>query len=143
MYSAHTQMVRPYPLTNAGRPNVGAEEMSERQMRPPPLNRDDRRRSQRGRRLPFDINPGLVKQVFRNLLSNAVKYMRRRGFAISEVDQTRGEGAPVLFIGDNGAGFNQQYADKRFGVFQRLQRAAVRFPPPPKHGRSPAEQCPG
>jgi light-regulated signal transduction histidine kinase (bacteriophytochrome) len=70
-----------------------------------------------------ECDPGLMKQVFANLLSNAVKYTRRREFTVIQVGHATVDGAPVIFIRDNGAGFNQQYADKLFGVFQRLHRA--------------------
>ena len=71
-----------------------------------------------------DCDPGLMKQVFVNLLSNAVKYTRRRELAVIQVDQIMMEsGAPAIFVRDNGAGFNQKYASKLFGVFQRLHRA--------------------
>jgi signal transduction histidine kinase len=70
-----------------------------------------------------ECDPGLIKQVFANLLSNAVKYTRRREIAVIEVGQVAGEGAPVLFVRDNGAGFDERYATKLFGVFQRLHRA--------------------
>jgi signal transduction histidine kinase len=68
-------------------------------------------------------DPGLMKQVFANLLSNAVKYTRRREKAVIEVGQVMLHGAPVVFIRDNGAGFDQQYVHKLFGVFQRLHPA--------------------
>jgi signal transduction histidine kinase len=71
---------------------------------------------------PLDCDPGLVKQVFANLLSNAVKYSRLRKIAIIEVGQVREQGAPVIFVRDNGAGFDERYATKLFGVFQRLHR---------------------
>jgi light-regulated signal transduction histidine kinase (bacteriophytochrome) len=70
-----------------------------------------------------DCDPGLMKQVFANLLSNAVKYTRPREQAVIEVGQITGEGEPAIFIRDNGAGFDQQYAHKLFGVFQRLHTA--------------------
>jgi signal transduction histidine kinase len=70
-----------------------------------------------------ECDPGLVKQVFANLLSNAVKYTRRRETAVVEVGQVEDEGVPVIFVRDNGAGFDQRYAGKLFGVFQRLHRA--------------------
>jgi signal transduction histidine kinase len=71
-----------------------------------------------------ECDPGLMKQVFMNLVSNAVKYSRRRESALIEVGLTIEEdGTPVIFIRDNGAGFDQRYADKLFGVFQRLHRA--------------------
>jgi light-regulated signal transduction histidine kinase (bacteriophytochrome) len=68
-------------------------------------------------------DPGLMKQVFANLVSNAIKYTRRREPAIIEVGQVVMESTPVIFVRDNGAGFDQRYADKLFGVFQRLHRA--------------------
>jgi signal transduction histidine kinase len=75
-------------------------------------------------RLPeVQCEPGLMKQVFANLLSNAVKYSRRREVAVIEVRKLEEQGSTVIFVRDNGAGFNQQYADKLFGVFQRLHRA--------------------
>jgi signal transduction histidine kinase len=65
-------------------------------------------------------DPGLIQQVFANLLSNAVKYTRHRERAVIEIDQSTVEGQLVLFVRDNGAGFNPKYTDKLFGVFQRL-----------------------
>jgi signal transduction histidine kinase len=70
-----------------------------------------------------ECDPGLVKQVFANLISNAVKYTRRREIAVIEVGQVDEEGTSVIFVRDNGAGFDERYADKLFGVFQRLHRA--------------------
>lgn len=73
--------------------------------------------------LPFvECDPGLMKQVFQNLLSNAVKFTRPRSQAVIEVGQKDQEGTPVVFVRDNGIGFNMKYADKLFGVFQRLHR---------------------
>jgi light-regulated signal transduction histidine kinase (bacteriophytochrome) len=70
-----------------------------------------------------ECDSGLMKQVFANLLSNAVKYTRPREQAVIEVGQVVLEGASVIFIRDNGAGFDQRYANKLFGVFQRLHSA--------------------
>ena len=67
-----------------------------------------------------NCDPGLIQQVFANLLSNAVKYTGRRERAVIEIDQSTVEGQLVLFVRDNGAGFNSKYADKLFGTFQRL-----------------------
>lgn len=67
-----------------------------------------------------NCDPGLLQQVFANLLSNAVKYTRHRQQAVIEVGQSTIDGQTVFFVRDNGAGFNQKYADKLFGVFQRL-----------------------
>jgi signal transduction histidine kinase len=70
-----------------------------------------------------ECDPGLMKQVFANLVSNAVKYTRRREIAVIEVGQAEEEGVPVIFVRDNGAGFDERYAAKLFAVFQRLHRA--------------------
>jgi len=73
--------------------------------------------------LPFaDCDPVLTRQVFANLLANAVKFTRQRKPAVIEVGQTLFEGQRVLFVRDNGVGFSMKYADKLFGVFQRLHR---------------------
>ena len=73
--------------------------------------------------LPFvDCDPGLMKQVFYNLLSNAAKYTRPRNPAVIDIGQMSVEGQPVNFVRDNGVGFNMKYANKLFGVFQRLHR---------------------
>jgi PAS domain S-box-containing protein len=74
--------------------------------------------------LPFvECDPALMKQVFSNLLSNAVKYTRPRERALIHVGQRTVDGQPVVFVRDNGVGFSMKYADKLFGVFQRLHRS--------------------
>jgi PAS domain S-box-containing protein len=70
-----------------------------------------------------ECDPGLMKQVFANLLANAVKYTRPRSAAVIEIGTSKKNGATALFVRDNGVGFNMKYADKLFGVFQRLHRA--------------------
>jgi PAS domain S-box-containing protein len=73
--------------------------------------------------LPFvDCDPNLIKQVFFNLLSNAIKYTNPRKVAVIEIGLRLERGEQVFFIKDNGVGFNMKYADKLFGVFQRLHR---------------------
>jgi light-regulated signal transduction histidine kinase (bacteriophytochrome) len=67
-----------------------------------------------------ECDPVLVGQIFQNLLSNAIKYSRGRPRAVIEIGHTQENGRHVIFVRDNGAGFNMQYADKLFGVFQRL-----------------------
>jgi PAS domain S-box-containing protein len=64
----------------------------------------------------------LMRQVFVNLLSNALKYTQRRQPAVIEIGHVNREGLPVVFVKDNGAGFDMKYAGKLFGVFQRLHR---------------------
>lgn len=74
--------------------------------------------------LPFvECDPALVRQVFSNLLSNAVKYTRPRACAVIDVRQISADGQPAILVRDNGVGFSMKYADKLFGVFQRLHRA--------------------
>jgi two-component system sensor histidine kinase/response regulator len=70
-----------------------------------------------------ECDPGLMRIVFTNLLSNAIKYTRPREVAIIEVACTVSNGPCTVFVRDNGVGFNMKYADKLFGVFQRLHRA--------------------
>jgi PAS domain S-box-containing protein len=67
---------------------------------------------------------GLMKVVFTNLLSNAAKYTRPRQKALIEVGHIVKDGQTVVYVRDNGVGFDMKYADKLFGVFQRLHRAA-------------------
>jgi signal transduction histidine kinase len=69
-------------------------------------------------------DPTLLRQVFANLVDNAVKYSRMRSPASIEIGTMPGEGGRVVvFVRDNGAGFDMTYAQKLFGVFQRLHRA--------------------
>jgi len=64
----------------------------------------------------------LMTQVWTNLISNAVKYTRGRKPAVIEIGCERTEKEFVFHVKDNGAGFDMQYADKLFGVFQRMHR---------------------
>jgi PAS domain S-box-containing protein len=66
-------------------------------------------------------DPVLLRQVWINLLSNALKYSAPRGAqAHIEVLGERGDGRVCYRVRDNGVGFDMRYADKLFGVFQRL-----------------------
>jgi PAS domain S-box-containing protein len=67
----------------------------------------------------------LLRQVLLNLLSNAVKYSRPRDPAVIEIGCTDGgTGEKIFGVRDNGVGFDMAYADKLFGVFQRLHKAS-------------------
>jgi light-regulated signal transduction histidine kinase (bacteriophytochrome) len=65
----------------------------------------------------------LLKQVFMNLIGNAFKYTRLRDDAVIEIGSSKIGDEQVFFVRDNGVGFDMQYADKLFEVFQRLHRA--------------------
>jgi PAS domain S-box-containing protein len=84
-----------------------------------------------GRDMDWDIgplpavrgDPAMIRLVLRNLFANAVKYTRNRPRARIEVRGTEAEGEFVFCVRDNGVGFDMRYADKLFGVFQRLHAA--------------------
>lgn len=65
-------------------------------------------------------DPTLLKQVFLNLISNSIKFTRKRDKACIEVGSNFVDGETVWYVRDNGVGFRSKYADKIFGVFQRL-----------------------
>ena len=69
-------------------------------------------------------DPAMLQLVFTNLLSNAVKYSRTQSNAAIEVGSIDGSGSDVVvYVKDNGVGFDMAYANRLFGVFQRLHRA--------------------
>jgi PAS domain S-box-containing protein len=70
---------------------------------------------------PVWADRALLRMVLANLISNAVKFTGARSEAKIEIGCAPNEkGETVIFIRDNGAGFNPKYTDKLFGVFQRL-----------------------
>jgi len=62
----------------------------------------------------------VIRQVFINLLANSVKFTSIRQEAVIEIGCEAGEKENTYFVRDNGVGFDMQYKDKLFGVFQRL-----------------------
>jgi PAS domain S-box-containing protein len=66
-------------------------------------------------------DPAMLRLVFGNLISNAVKFTRLRRTAQIEIGSLNHQPNEVIvFIKDNGVGFDMKYKDKLFGVFQRL-----------------------
>jgi PAS domain S-box-containing protein len=85
------------------------------------------------RRIVWEIAPlpmvigdeNMLRTVWQNLLGNAVKYTGQCDVANIEVSMQQGpQGDYEFTVADNGAGFDMQFADKLFGVFQRLHRAS-------------------
>ena len=62
----------------------------------------------------------MMRVVLVNLISNAIKYTSKTEHPEMEIGYTDTDGSPVFSIRDNGAGFDMHYADKLFGVFQRM-----------------------
>jgi len=73
---------------------------------------------------PVRSDAVLLEEVYSNLIGNAIKFTRDRAEAVIEVGCVAGDGepGPVFFVRDNGIGFDMRYAEKIFGVFQRLHR---------------------
>jgi PAS domain S-box-containing protein len=79
-------------------------------------------------KVQFNIKPlprvrgdqGMIRQVFVNLLTNAIKFTKPKEAAVIEVGGYTEDSKNVYYVKDNGVGFDMQYKDKLFGVFQRL-----------------------
>ena len=89
-----------------------------------------------GRKLKLDLQPlpavegtrTMIRQVWVNLIGNAIKFTKGKEVGEIEIAAQPGEdGVPVFRIKDNGAGFDMRFADKLFGVFQRLH-SPMEFP---------------
>jgi PAS domain S-box-containing protein len=70
-----------------------------------------------------EADPALLQQVMLNLIGNALKYTRTRKSARIEIGSEARTAEDIIFVRDNGVGFDMRYAHKLFGVFQRLHRA--------------------
>ncbi|HEY0817759.1 MAG TPA: ATP-binding protein [Rhizobacter sp.] len=92
---------------------------------------DDLRRQSPERQVAVHVEPGLQVQgdatllrvALENLLGNAWKYTARCREPRIWVERTEHEGRPAFAVRDNGAGFDMRFADRLFGVFQRLHSA--------------------
>ncbi len=71
-----------------------------------------------------DGDANLMRQVWTNLLSNALKYTRKRELTKIEIACFHDKESVCYAVSDNGAGFDMKFADKLFGVFQRLHSAS-------------------
>ncbi|MGY4495903.1 ATP-binding protein [Pseudomonas sp. TE3610] len=83
-----------------------------------------------GREVQWHVQPlprvvadaAFLHLALRNLISNALKYSRDRTPAIIEIGAVEQMAETVVYVRDNGVGFDMAYVDKLFGVFQRLHR---------------------
>jgi len=86
----------------------------------------------KGRDIAWQIAPlpvvegdaAMLRQVMVNLIANALKFTRSRSRAKIEIGAvTDDPGETIFYVRDNGVGFDMKYADKLFGLFQRLHSA--------------------
>lgn len=93
--------------------------------------RQDLRRATEGRHVEWVVgelpevigDPTLLTQALTSLLDNALKFTRPRKQARIEIGSRITERETILFVRDNGVGFDPHYRDRLFGVFQRLHPA--------------------
>jgi light-regulated signal transduction histidine kinase (bacteriophytochrome) len=69
-------------------------------------------------------DPMLLKQVYQNLLQNAFKFTSGKPASQIKIGCDKMEEQTIYYVKDNGVGFDMRYADRLFGVFQRLHRAS-------------------
>jgi signal transduction histidine kinase len=69
---------------------------------------------------PIRADRSMIRQVFINLISNAIKFSQTRQSPSVEIGSYQSGQKNVYWVKDNGVGFDMKYADKLFGVFQRL-----------------------
>jgi len=86
--------------------------------------RDNQARIQHGPLPELVVDKVQFSQVFQNLLSNAMKY-RREEHPLIRVEAKRDSSNWIFSVSDNGRGFNQQFAERIFGLFQRLHGREV------------------
>ena len=93
---------------------------------------DDLKRAQPDRQVSVHIapqlgttgDPTLLRMALENLIGNAWKYSAKTAAAEIRFERIEQGGRPVFMVSDNGAGFDMRFADRLFGVFQRLHSAS-------------------
>lgn len=73
--------------------------------------------------VPCRADVRLLERVFSAVISNALRFSRGRELAVIEIGSRDHDGDPTYVVSDNGIGFDMRYADKLFGIFQRLHDA--------------------
>ncbi|MFH1196871.1 MAG: PAS domain S-box protein [bacterium] len=66
----------------------------------------------------------MIRQVWRNLIGNSIKFSSKKPNAVIEVGVSESNNEKIYFVRDNGVGFDNQFVDKVFGVFQRLHKSS-------------------
>jgi len=117
--SAHTRVGRPAPPLRPT-PLNSLLAAALRRLKPECCGRIDWRIGDLG---IMACDPESMEQVFVKLLSNALKYTAFRDYAVIEVGQSTLNGERVIFIRDNGIGFDTRYADTFFGRRQQVPAA--------------------
>jgi len=75
-----------------------------------------------GELYPAVCDSTLIRQVWSNLISNAIKYSNNNKEQAIEINSAKKDNYIIYSVKDNGVGFDMQYVDKLFGVFQRLHK---------------------
>ncbi|MFO7448080.1 MAG: PAS domain S-box protein [Ignavibacteriaceae bacterium] len=70
-----------------------------------------------------EADPSMIKLVFQNLIGNSLKYTRPREKVEIEIGRINKDSEVIIYVRDNGVGFDMRYIDKLFGVFQRLHHS--------------------
>ena len=73
--------------------------------------------------MPANCDHNLILQVWINFISNALKYSGKHEQPVIRISSYVSENNNIYSVRDNGVGFDMKYADKLFGVFQRLHKA--------------------
>ena len=116
-------------FSRLGRKEITATEIDMHELVEPQVG--DVRRHEKYTAVEFDIGTlapawgdrALLQQVWINLISNAVKYSSGRTPPQVRISSTIADEEIIYSVSDNGVGFDMQYYDKLFGVFQRLHGA--------------------